>query len=118
VSLLPSIIAAVPGYYVENVSIRDMMVTCTGGGTKKHADRAVPERERSYPENRMYGSTLPAYGFYIRHARGITLENVQFELKTEDARPAVTLDDAHDVLLRGFKGEIVTKNNSTHKLLD
>ncbi|MDR3228263.1 MAG: hypothetical protein LBT53_02450 [Puniceicoccales bacterium] len=118
VSLLPSIIAAVPGYYVENVSIRDMLVTCPGGGTKKHADRVIPEKERAYPENRMYGNTLPAYGFYIRHARGITLENVQFNLKTKDARPAVMLDDAHDILLRGFKGKIAPKNNSTYRVVE
>ena len=34
----------------------------------------------AYPENTTFG-VLPAYGFYLRHVRGITLSNVWLELE-------------------------------------
>jgi polygalacturonase len=124
-SLIPSIISAVPGYYVENVVIRDMIVNCMGGGTVEQANRFVPENEKGYPENRMFGNTLPAYGIYIRHAKNISLNNIQFFLEKPDYRPAIILDDAHAIKIRDlnapdplhFKKLIVTKNSDL-KLLD
>jgi len=56
----------------------------------------VPERETAYPEASMFG-LLPAYGFYIRHARGIELDNVEIRLVEPDERPAIVLRDATDV---------------------
>lgn len=92
-SLIPSAIAAVPGFYIENVVLRDMILMHTGGGTAEDVSRKVPEQETKYPENRMFGHTLPAYGLYVRHAKNITVNNVQFQLAKPDARPAVWLED-------------------------
>jgi len=35
----------------------------------------------------MFG-TLPAYGFYLRHARNVTLRDVEVGFSTQDLRPA------------------------------
>jgi hypothetical protein len=59
--------------------------------------RKVPESEKEYPENRMFGWSLPAYGLYVRHVKNLTLDNVQFNLAQPDARPAVWLEDVHNV---------------------
>ena len=40
----------------------------------------------------MFG-VLPAYGFFIRHAKGIELNNVDVGFMQEDRRPAFVLDD-------------------------
>ena len=40
----------------------------------------------------MFGA-LPAYGFYIRHARNVVLENVEIGYDDPEARGAVILDD-------------------------
>lgn len=124
-SLIPSIISAVPGFYIENVVIRDMIVNCIGGGTKEHATRLVPENEKGYPENRMFGNTLPAYGLYIRHAKNISLNNIQFFLEQPDHRPAILLDDAHAITIRGLNApepdggqELIIQKNASLKLLD
>ncbi|HZL09750.1 MAG TPA: glycosyl hydrolase family 28 protein [Prolixibacteraceae bacterium] len=124
-SLIPSIISAVPGFYVENVVIRDMIVSCMGGGTVEHANRLVPENEKGYPENRMFGNTLPAYGWYVRHAKNITLNNIQFFLDKPDYRPAIVLDDAHAIKIRDLiapkpigNREIIVSKNSDFKLTD
>jgi hypothetical protein len=44
----------------------------------------------------MFG-TLPAYGFFIRHAKGISLDNVDVKYDTVDTRPAFTVRDVTDL---------------------
>jgi polygalacturonase len=104
-SLIPGIITAVPGSYIENVTLRDILVYAKGGGNLEQATRDVIENEKGYPENRMFGDNLPGYGLYIRHAKNIFLDNVQFFLTEPDYRSAIYLDDAHDVRIRNFKAD-------------
>src|SRR3954454_4090958 len=66
------------------------------GGSGPREAYAVPERETMYPEPSLFG-VLPAYGFYVRHARGIQLDGVQVGYMATDTRPAFVLDDVHDV---------------------
>lgn len=101
-SLITSSITGIPGSYVENVTVRDVLFTYKGTGTMTQASAPVPEKEASYPENRMFGSSLPAYGLYVRHVRNLVFENFRFNLSAPDARPAVLLDDCHNVRLTGF----------------
>jgi hypothetical protein len=65
----------------------------------------VPENENGYPENRMFGWSLPAYGFYIRHADHITLEKVQLTLTEPDSRPAIWLEDVANIKLKQVTAE-------------
>jgi len=102
-SRIASCISGIPGFYIENVIIRDMISNCVGGGTLQDASRIVPEAEKAYPENRMFGNTLPAYGLFIRHAKNIRLYDLQFNLIQPDYRPAILLDDTHDIVIKGFK---------------
>ena len=104
-SLIASSITGIPGNPVEGVILRDIRVDVLGTGTVAHAAKPVPENEKDYPENRMFGNSLPAYGLYVRHAKGITLDNVQFTLRHPDARPALVFDDAHEIDLRNLRAE-------------
>jgi polygalacturonase len=125
-SQIPICISGVPGFYIENVIIRDMMVNCMGGGTKGDASHLkIPEKEKAYPENRMFGNRLPAYGMYVRHVKNITLDNIQFYLIKPDYRPAILFDDAQDITLRAFKAtqpeggqQKIIEKNSTVKVLN
>jgi polygalacturonase len=105
-SNMPCTISAVPGFYVENVTLRDIIINYNGGGTLADAQRKVPEKERDYPENRMFGWTLPAYGFYMRHAKNITLDNIRFNLLHPDARPALWLEDVHHLKATGLEADM------------
>ena len=48
------------------------------------------------------GATLLAYGFYVRHADGVTFENVKLTYTGDtEARPAIFIDDSTDVRTEG-----------------
>jgi hypothetical protein len=97
------LIAGIPGHPVEGVMIDNVYMTYPGSGTLAEAQRSdVPEQEKAYPENTMFG-VLPAYGFYLRHAKGVALHNVRLELEKPDLRPALICDDVEDLELTGFK---------------
>lgn len=98
-------ITGVPGYYVENVTLSNLHVTFPGGGTLEDADRVVPELRDHYPEYHMFG-TLPAYGLYVRHTRGLALDNVRFDYAGSEKRPAVVCEDAEDLELSNFRAAV------------
>ena len=91
-----SIIAGVTGHDIEDVRLSNIRIHYKGGGKKEDAAREVAENEKSYPEPSMFG-VIPAYGFYIRHASGITFDNVEVSFEKDDARPAFMLDDVKNV---------------------
>ena len=69
-----------------------------GGGRAADAVAKIPEVEKCYPENRMFGKPLPAYGFYVRHADGVRFENVKLRWAGGDEeREAVVQDDCTGV---------------------
>ena len=57
------------------------------------------EQGTNYPEPKFAGWT-PAYGLYARHVEGLHVSDVTFRYERPDYRPAVVLDDVHDVTLR------------------
>ena len=89
-------ISGIPGHQIENVELSNVIINVKGGGTKAQAAIVPPEVERSYPEPGMFG-TLPAYGFFVRHVKGLKLKNVSVNFTTPDMRPAVVFDDVQDV---------------------
>ncbi len=91
-----SIIAGLSGHDIEDVRLSNIRIHYKGGGTKADAIREIPEGEKSYPEPSMFGVT-PSYGFYVRHARGITFDNVEVSFEADDARPAFVLDDVKNI---------------------
>ncbi len=105
-----SSITGIPGHFVENISIYDVDIEILGGfpiRTRADAQRQVEENSKKYPENRMFG-VLPAYGFYIRHAKDIKMGNIRIAITQEDARPAFVLDDVHDSVFHDICTESVT----------
>ena len=95
-------IAGVPGYFIENVSFNGLHFSFPGGGTQEDAQRAVPEHRDRYPEYHMFG-TLPAYGVYIRHAKGVVFNDVTLETKSSDLRPAMFAEDVENLELANFR---------------
>jgi polygalacturonase len=81
---------------VEDVAMSNIRLQYAGGGTAEDAQRAIPESRDSYPEPSTFG-VLPAYGLYVRHARGVRIDGLELRTATPDARPPIVFDDARDV---------------------
>lgn len=96
VSYVASSITGVPGLRVENVEISDIDFRLKGGGKIIDTQAEVPEAEEEYPENRMFGVMLPAYGFYVRHADNIRFINTKLSIiGNEEERYAFVADDVN-----------------------
>lgn len=92
-----SIIAGIPEHQVESVFLNNIRIYYRGGGSKKdYTELPPPERETNYPEPSMFGE-IPAYGFFIRHAKGITLSNVWIGYLSDELRPPFVLHDVNGV---------------------
>src|SRR5271157_3930956 len=111
-------ITGTPRTKPRDITFSNLDVSFPGGGTAEEAARrAVPDLERDYPEFFIFG-VLPAYGLYVHHAQGITLNNVQFHLEAEDLRPAVVCDDVQNLELTGLKADGSRKAESLIRLQD
>lgn len=99
-SRMPSSITAFPGYYVEDIRLKDIAITGMGKGTAEEGKIKLPEKPDAYPENRMYGEVYPASGFFIRHAKHISFENVTLKLRNKDCRSNIVLEDVQDMHFR------------------
>jgi polygalacturonase len=87
------VLNCVGGATMENVSLSDIHLTFGGGGTAEEgARRDLPEFAGEYF---MLGP-IPAYGFYARGIRGLTLDNIRLQTATDDLRPAVIFDHVID----------------------
>jgi hypothetical protein len=108
-NISPASIVGMPDVLIENVTLKNIEIHYPGGGNPNYAKLGrneldkVPELAANYPEFSMF-KELPAWGFYIRHAKGIRLENVTLSAAKKDYRTAVVLDDVHGA---EFKGLIV-----------
>ncbi|MFD1045817.1 glycoside hydrolase family 28 protein [Kibdelosporangium lantanae] len=92
----PSAIVGIPGHNVEDIRLANIRHHLLGGLTPGDAVANPPELETAYPEPSMFG-TLPAYGWFVRHAKGVTFDNMETRYDKVDTRPAVVLRDVTDV---------------------
>ncbi|MBV9924227.1 MAG: glycoside hydrolase family 28 protein [Acidobacteria bacterium] len=109
-----SIISGVPGHDIEDVRLRNIRIYYRGGGTPAQAALDPPEKEEAYPEPSMFGE-MPAYGFFVRHVRGLEMSDVWVTFLAEDARPAFVLDGVRGVEFRNLKARLAP-NASTFVL--
>lgn len=85
--------SGIPGHPIENISLSNIHISFAGGGPSDITD--VPEEESQYPECTMFG-TLPAYGFFFRHAKNVHLRDIELTCVNPDPRPSVVTVDVED----------------------
>jgi hypothetical protein len=88
-------ITSIPSFPARNITLSNIRLGFTGGGTKDLVNRIIEEFPDKYPEFGMFG-TLPAYGFFCRHVTGLALDNIDLSYQEPDYRPALFLDDVKD----------------------
>lgn len=101
-TMLPSVIAGLADHPIEDVRISDSHFHHVGGATAAMAARRPPENELGYPEATMFGD-LPATGFFVRHARGLSMRGVEVATAAPDPRPAIRLEDVADAEFSGMR---------------
>ena len=100
-----SIISGIPDNYIEDVVLDNIRIVYKGGGTEADAKLTPPENEAVYPEPWMFG-TVPASGFFIRHARNIEMNNVQVSFLSPDFRPSLWLSDVDGCRLFNYRAKV------------
>jgi polygalacturonase len=101
-----SLIMGIPGHDIEDVKFSNIRILVKGGAAKEQAEANVPELEDGYPDPRMFGE-IPAYGFFVRHVKGIELNNVDIGFMTDDFRPAFILEDVKNAEFNNVAAQCV-----------
>lgn len=98
-------LTGMPEHKIENIILKDIQFTVSGGGTLEDAQKEIKEYTLEtlkgwWPEFGLVG-TLPASGLFARHMDGLYVENFHLYVENEDARQPFVLKDV--------------KNNSVEK---
>ncbi|WP_395784518.1 glycoside hydrolase family 28 protein [Aquirufa sp.] len=118
-NISPASIVGLVENKIQGVHLKNIQIVYPGEGNPLYAKRGlsaeeldgVPEMRDAYPEFSQF-KELPAWAFYVRHAEGVSFENVTFTAKKKDYRPSVVLDDVKDV---SFTGLVVHEPESVGK---
>ena len=103
-NVFPSSITGIPGHPVEDVTLENINIIYRGkdepaaGRYGLDSLDQVPENEKDYPEFSMFGE-LPAWGFYVRHAKNIHFRHVRLSHKDPSFRPAAIFDDVQGYII-------------------
>jgi hypothetical protein len=92
------VLNAVMDAVLRDISFDNVHLTFGAGGTSADAQRDVPQVSGEY----FALGPIPAYGLYARNCRGLTLQNLRFEVAAPELRPAVFLDNVEDAAMNGF----------------
>ena len=113
------IVTGIPGHSIDNLRLEGIRFTFPGGGTAEDAaHHVVPEQPAEYPEFPSF-HPIPAWGFYLRHVKGLTLRDVDISLKADapDARPPIFTEDVAGLQLDGvtIAGSAVTPSQIVNR---
>jgi hypothetical protein len=81
---------------IDHVSLRDVSLEFTGGGTSEQAKAEVKSPG-------VDARALPAWGLYVRNVRRLDLENVRLTVEKADARPAMIAQGVDTLVLDAFR---------------
>ncbi len=96
------IVTGMPDHPIENITFSNIQAVFPGGGTAQDA-AAVPQEftfenlKGRWPEVGGLRTSVPAYGFYLRHVKGVNLQNINISTVKPDARPAAMQMDVSDI---------------------
>ena len=107
-NISPLVIAGLPGSLISDIELKNIVLKYPGGGNPLFAKisldslNSVQEKPEAYPDFSMFRE-LPAWGIYIRHARGVKFTNLNLSCEKKDYRTAIVLDDVHQCLFVSLK---------------
>ncbi len=116
-------ITGIPGADAENIFLSDILIRNLGWGTTEEANMPVGEKDKGYPTARMFGPVLPASGFFVRHVKNVSFNNVRILLENEEQRPAFVFHDVKNALITDpvispekSMDELIVKDNGSENI--
>ncbi len=91
-----SSITGIPGHPIKNISLNNTQLFTEGGIKEDEYNKEVIEDEKGYPQPTIW-ENLPAYGLFVRHAEGVSINNLMLGTKKEDSRVPVMAEDVNNL---------------------
>ena len=99
------VISGQPGIVHQGIVLEKIKITFPGGGQRSGDPPEGTTLTTGVRYNPRFITPIPAYGLFVRHARGLELRDVQFDFRTPDQRPALIARDVDGLLLDTFGAE-------------
>ena len=97
------LIVGTTNHPIEDVSLNNIHIVYSGGGTKEQAAITVPENEgQFYPEPSRFG-TIPSWGLFARNVKNLDVSNLEVSYMTNDFRAAFILENVKGADFRFVK---------------
>lgn len=104
-----TLIAGLPNNVIEDVQLNNVRIWYRPMDSSTAKIQAVvPEHEKTYPEPQKMG-VMPAYGFFIRHAKNIELNNVEIHYLGAETRPPFYIEDVDGMAMQNTSLQAVDK---------
>ncbi len=103
------IITGLEEQQIEGIRLQNIRIIFNGGGTEKQAQIVPKELDKAYPEPR---DTMPSYGIFARHVKGLELADINFGFVKEDLRPALICSDVNGLEIDNFKAMVAPKTEA------
>lgn len=101
-----SIISGSPGNDIEDVKLNNIRIYYRQlDSPLNKIMQVVPEPVNVYPEPAKFGGVLPVYGFFIRHAKNIELNNVHISYTGNETRSPIFIEDVNGIDLFRVKAQ-------------
>lgn len=99
-----SSITGIPGSSIENITLNNIRIINRGGlrpGEYTSDPLKVPELEKEYPAPDRW-KNLPSSGFFIRHVKHISMNDISLGSLATDPRMPVIADDVEELRISGL----------------
>jgi polygalacturonase len=90
-------ISGMPNQRLKNLTFTNVALHNKGGLTSVPAD--PPEYKGQYPDPNLWGN-MPAFGYFVRHADGVTFQGVTTDVAPTDARTWLVQRDVTNLVVK------------------
>ena len=98
-------ITGMPNHKITDIQLSNIQMIVSGNGTEQDANKTdfkeftLDVLNGWWPEFHLIG-TLPAYGIFARHIKGISIHNFQVKTINKDKRAPIVFDDVENASIK------------------
>jgi polygalacturonase len=100
------VISGQPGIPHQGIVLEHVKITFPGGGNRSGDPPEGNTLKGEAAYNPRFITPMPAYGLFVRHAKGIELHDVQLDFRAADERPAAIARDVDGLTIDAFGAKI------------